>query len=128
MKTYLNSEQFVDVFWQMLERRMGRDHTASVCDGIVWYLFQRYESDIKETLEGSMWGIEEYENEDNSASALIGHQFHKSFRQTDVIDDPCIDSVIWSCLQDAPVFWSCLERACKILVSEDAAELYRDEV
>jgi hypothetical protein len=46
----------------------------------------------------------------------------------DVIPAKHIDSIIWSCIQDAPVFWRAMERACKILVKEDAAELYKDEV
>jgi hypothetical protein len=89
-------------------------------------MFQSYETDIKETLEGSMWGIEEFTGE--KASELIGYQFHKSFRQTDVIPAKHIDMILWTCIQDAPIFWKCMDRACKVLVSSDAAEIYKDEV
>lgn len=127
MKTYLTEDEFVNVFWQMMDRRLSNfNRAASQCDMILWRLFQQYENDVKETLKGAMWNIDEYDGE--NANDLIGYQFHKSFRQVDVIDDPCIDSVIWSCIQDAPVFWKCMERSCKILVSEEAAELYADEV
>jgi hypothetical protein len=73
-----------------------------------------------------MWGIDEFTGE--YAKDLIGHQFHKSFRQTDVIPAKHIDAIVWSCLQDAPVFWQCMEKACKILTSEDAAQIFKDEV
>ena len=84
------------------------------------------EKDVKETLEGAMWGIEDFQGE--NAIDLIGYQFHKSFRQVDVIPAKHIDGIVWSCLQDAPVFWKCMEKACKILVSEEAAEIYKDEI
>ena len=73
-----------------------------------------------------MWGIEDFQGE--NAIDLIGYQFHKSFRQVDVIPAKHIDGIVWSCLQDAPVFWKCMEKACKILVSEEAAEIYKDEI
>jgi len=127
MKTYLTPKEFVDLFWHFFVTRLERyDRTASQCDMILANLFSQYEKDVKETLEGSMYGIEEFEGD--NANNLIGYQFHKSFRQVDVIPAKHIDSIIWSCIQDAPVFWRAMERACKILVKEDAAELYKDEV
>jgi hypothetical protein len=99
---------------------------ANQCDRIIASMFSEYEKDVKDTLEGSMWGIEDFEG--NNANELIGYQFHKSFRQTDVIPAKHIDGILWSCMQDAPLFWYAMERACRILVSEDAAELYKDEV
>jgi hypothetical protein len=127
MKTYLTDTEFSKLFWDLLEKRMSKyDPKASQCDRILWNLFQEFEKDIKETLEGSMWNIDEFTG-DNAAD-LIGYQFHKTFRQTDVIDHRYIDAIIWQCLQDAPVFWLVMNRACKILASEDAAELYKEEV
>lgn len=128
MKTYLTDTEFVEVFWRELERRMDYHYGtgASTGDTILWYLFRKYEKDIKETLEGSLYGIDEYSGD--KASNLIGYQFHKSFRQVDVINDPCIDTVIWTCLQDAPVFWKCMDKACKILISADLAEHYRESM
>jgi hypothetical protein len=127
MKVYLTTEEFANLFWELFERRMSKyNPNASQCDRILWNLFQDYETVIKETLEGAMWNIDEFEGE--NAADLIGYQFHKTFRQTDVIDDKHIDGVIWSCMQDAPVFWRVMNRACKILASADAAELYKEEV
>lgn len=127
MKTYLTPKEFADLFWHFFVTRLERyDRTASQCDMILANLFRQYEKDVKETLEGSMYGIEEFEGD--NANNLIGYQFHKSFRQVDVIPVKHIDSIIWSCIQDAPVFWRAMERACKILVKENAAELYKDEV
>lgn len=121
MKTYLTEEQFVERFWQLMEQRLDKyDRAASQCDTILWNLFKRYEKDIKETLEGAMYGIDEFTGD--NANDLIGYQFHKSFRQCDIISDPAIDSVIWSCIQDAPVFWKCMEKACKTLTSKDLAD------
>lgn len=128
MKTYLTPEEFVNVFWTLMDDKLSRyNQAATTCDNIIWRLFQEYEKDVKETLEGSMYGIEEYENVENNANHLIGYQFHKSFRQVDVIPAKHIDGIIWSCIQDAPVFWKCMDKACKILVSEDLAENYKDE-
>lgn len=128
MKTYLTPEQFVNVFWSLYDRKMSPHHSphAGVSDRIIWSMFQEYEKDVKETLEGSLWGIDEFNGE--NADELIGYQFHKSFRQTDVIPAKHIDGIVWSCIQDAPVFWKCMERACKILTNEAAAEIYADEV
>jgi len=70
--------------------------------------------------------IDDYEGE--NAVDLIGYQFHKSFRQTDIIPAKHIDGIVWGCIQEAEVFWKTMNRACKILQSEDAAELYKDEV
>jgi hypothetical protein len=127
MKTYLTSDQFVKLFWELFERKMTTySPVATQCDRILWNIFQEYEKDVKETLEGSMWGIDEFDGE--SANELIGYQFHKSFRQVDVIPAKHIDGIVWSCMQDAAVFWKCMDRACKILVNESAAELYNDEV
>lgn len=127
MQTYLTPDEFVKLIWDSLDRKMSNyNRSASQCDSILWYLFQKFEKDIKETLEGAMWNIDEYEGK--NANELIGYQFHKSFRQTDVIDSPCIDSVIWSCMQDAPVFWQVMERACKILTNKDIAEIYKEDL
>ena len=37
-----------------------------------------------------------------------------------------IDGIVWSCIQEAPLFWKCMEKVCKIFVSEDAAEIYKE--
>lgn len=126
MNTYLTPEQFVNLFWSTYKRKMEGNYTAELSDRILWNMFETYEKDVKETLEGSMWGLEDFTGE--NAVDLIGYQFHKSFRQTDVIPAKHIDGIVWSCMQEAPVFWKSMNRACKILVTEDAAELYEDEV
>lgn len=128
MKTYLTEKEFVKLFWEFYERKMSPSHSphAGVSDRIVWSMFQTYEKEVKETLEGSMWQIDIFQGE--NAKDLIGYEFHKMFRQTDVIPAKHIDGIVWSCLQDAPVFWKCMEKACKILTSEDAAEIFKDEV
>jgi len=124
MKTYLTSEEFVDLFFKTYEQRMTGQYNAELSDKILWSMFQQYEKDVKETLEGSMWNIEEFTGE--NAIDLIGYQFHKSFRQTDVIPAKHIDGIVWSCIQEAPLFWKCMEKVCKILVSEDADEIYKE--
>lgn len=128
MKTYLTETEFVNLFWELYDRKMQPAHSphSGVSDRIIWSMFQQYEKEVKETLEGAMWGIEDFQSE--NANELIGYQFHKSFRQVDVIPAKHIDGIVWSCLQDAPVFWKCMEKACKILVSEEAAEIYKDEI
>ena len=126
MKTYLTSTEFADLFFNFYEQNMDGRFNNEVSDRIVWRMFQEYEKDVKETLEGSMWNIDEYEGE--NAVDLIGYQFHKSFRQVDVIPAKHIDGIVWACLQEAPMFWKSLKKACRILTSEDAAELYKDEV
>ena len=127
MKTYLSDKEFVELFWQRLSLKMNNYAAKpSQCDRILWNLFQEFEKDIKETLEGAMWDIDEFTG-DNAADS-IGYQFHKTFRQTDVIDHRYIDAIIWQCLQDAPAFWQVMNRTCKILTSKEAAEIYKDEV
>lgn len=126
MKTYLTSTEFADLFFNFYEQNMDGRFNNEVSDRIVWRMFQEYEKDVKETLEGSMWNIDEYEGE--NAVDLIGYQFHKSFRQVDVIPAKHIDGIVWACLQEAPMFWKSLKKACRILTSEDAAEIYKDEV
>jgi hypothetical protein len=126
MKTYLTSTEFSKLFFEQFKQKMQNYNRAeSTSDRIIWHMFSEYEKEIKETLEGSMWGVDEYTGE--SAIDVIGHSFHKSFRQTDVIPAKHIDGIVWSCMQDAPIFWKCMEKACKILTSEDAAEIYKDE-
>ena len=124
MKTYLTENEFVEVFWHLMDRKMTANYSASTGDKIAWHLFQEFEKDVKETLEGAMYGIEEFES-DNAAN-LIGYQFHKSFRQTDPIDARYINGIVWTCLQDAPTFWKCMDKACKILVNEDLAADYKE--
>lgn len=124
MKTYLTEKEFVKMFWEFYERKMS--FRAEASDRIVWSMFQTYEKEVKETLEGSMWQIDIFQGE--NAMELIGCEFHKCFRQTDVIPAKHIDHIVWSCLQEAPIFWKCMEKACKILTSEDAAEIFKDEV
>ena len=126
MKTYLTEKEFVKLFWGFYERKMSYSTQAGVSDRIIWSMFQTYEKEVKETLEGSMWDIANFQGE--NAMELIGYQFHKMFRQIDVIPAKHIDGIVWSCLQDAPIFWKCMEKACKILTSEDAAEIFKDEL
>lgn len=126
MKTYLSPEEFVNVFWHLFERKMQSNYSAEISDKIIWSMFQEYEKDVKETLEGSLWNIDEFTGE--NANELIGYQFHKSFRQVDVIPAKHIDSIVWSCMQEAPVFWKCMEKACKILASEELSENYKEEL
>ena len=126
MKTYLTEQEFVNVFWKFYERSMTANYNADTSDKILWGMFQEYETDVKETLEGSLWNIDEYERD--KSIELIGYQFHKSVRQTDVIPAKHIDGIVWTCMQTAPVFWKALERACKVLQSADAADVYKDEV
>ena len=118
MKTYLDSTEFADLFFRLYGQRMTNTINASVSDTIIWRMFQEYEKDVKETLKGSMYGIDDYQGD--NAIDLIGYRFHKSFRQVDVIDARHIDGIIWACIQDAPVFWNQLTKACKILQSGDA--------
>lgn len=123
MKTYLTPEQFTNLFWSFMERKMSSyNRSTTLGDKIIWSMFQEYKKDVMETLEGSMWGIDIFIGE--RAVDLIGPQFHKSFRQTDVIPAKHIDMIIWSSMQDATVFWSCLDRACKALTNEGAIDLY----
>ena len=77
MKIYLTSEQFVSLFWALMDRKMNSIHTntASQCDRILWSLFEVYEKDVKATLKDAMWGIEDFNSE--RPSELIGYQFHK---------------------------------------------------
>lgn len=127
MKTYLTDEQFVTLFWELYVKRMEFYHIgASQCDKILWNLFTEFEEDIKDTLLGSLWGIDTYDGEE--ASAWIGYQFHKTFRQADVIEHRYIDAIIWQLLQDAPKFWESMNKACNILTCVNAQELYDDEV
>jgi hypothetical protein len=119
MKTYLTPTQFVEVFWNRYKAKSDATLWGTVGDKIAWSLFQAYEQEIKETLVGSMHGIEGYSFV--NPIDYIGHQFHKSFRQTDPIDAPHLNGIIWVCLGDAPLFWKCLNHAGKILVSEDLA-------
>ena len=126
MKTYLSSEEFADLFFKLHEGKMSKyNPAASQCDHIIYSMFQTYQKDVKETLEGAMWNIDEFTGD--NANELIGYQFHKSFRQAGVIDEKHIDSILWSCMQDAPVFWKCMEKACKILASKDLAEYHKQE-
>lgn len=127
MKTYLTPEQFTKLFWHTFDTRMSyRSTGANQCDRIIHTMFQLYQKEVMETLEGSLWGIEDFTGE--NANELVGYQFHKSFRQVDVIPAKHIDAIVWSCMQDAPMFWKCMEKACRILTNVDAAELYADEV
>lgn len=126
MKTYMSSAEFANLFFTIFEQKMSQNHNAEVSDRIIYSMFTEYEKDVKESLEGAMWDIEEFDGED--ASHLIGYQFHKSFRQIGVIEAKHIDSILWTCMQDAPIFWKTMEKSCKILTSEDAAEIYKDEV
>ncbi len=126
MKTYLTSEEFADLFFKLHERKMSNYNPAeSTCDRIIYSMFQEYAKDVKETLEGAMWNIDEFEGD--NANDLIGYQFHKSFRQVGVINAKHIDSILWSCIQDAPVFWMVMEKTCKILTSEELAGHYKEE-
>lgn len=124
MITHLTSEEFVDLFFTRLERKMTNCHQAGVGDHIIWSMFQHYKKDVRETLEGSMWNIDQFTGD--NAIDLIGHQFHKSFRQTDVIPAQHIDGIVWTCMQDAPIFWKCLKKACDVLTDQKAAEAYRE--
>ncbi len=127
MKTYLTPEQFAKLFWNLFDTRMSyRSTGANQCDRIIWAMFQNYHKEVMETLEGAVYGIEDFTGD--NANELVGYQFHKSFRQVDVIPAKHIDSIVWSCMQDAPMFWKCMGKACKILTSADAAEVYADEV
>lgn len=126
MKTYLTSKEFADLFFKKYESRMTANYRAELGDRILWAMFQQYEKDVKETLECSMHGIEDFTGE--NANELIGYQFHKSFRQVGVIPAKHIDGIVWQCISDAPMFWRVMEKVCKILTSEDAAEIYKDEV
>lgn len=124
MKTYLTPAEFAAVFWHRHKIQTHNSPHAGVGDKITWSLFQGYEQEIKETLAGSLYGIDAFEGAD--PVDLIGHQFHKSFRQTDPIDAPHLNHVIWTCLGDAPLFWRSLEMAGKILISEDLSAHYRE--
>ncbi len=123
MDIYLTSEEFVDLFFDEYESRMAANYNTEISDRILWSMFQQYEKEVSETLEGSMWNIDEFDGE--NAIEIIGYQFHKSFRQCDVIPARHIDGIVWTCMQEAPIFWKCLEKVCKILASKDAAEIYK---
>lgn len=125
-KTFLTDAEFVEVFWQELSREMSQKFKLALTDRIVWYIFQQFEKEVRETLEGALYGIEKYEG----ASSLnwIGTQFHEAFRQTDPIDARYLNAIVWECLLDAPVFWECLKKSCMILDSESFAEYYKQLV
>lgn len=124
MKTYLTEDEFVELFWQEMTRKMDANYNAETGDKIAWHLFQEFEKDVKETLAGSMWGIDKFEGDD--AKDLIGYQFHKTFRQADPIDARYLNGIVWTCLQDAPVFWKCMDKVCKVLASKELSEDYKE--
>lgn len=126
MKTYLTPEQFSELFYTLFNRKMKYASPPELADTIILDLFNAYEKEVKETLEGSMYGIDDYYEEGNAVD-LIGYQFHKSFRQTDIIPVRHIDMIIWTCIREADVFWKVMKRVCKILTSEDGLETYKDE-
>ena len=122
MKTYLTGEEFAQLFLSMFNRAMSIRAPFSASDKIIHSMFSEYPNDIKETLAASLYGIGEY-NGDN-AGELVGFQFHKAFRQVGVINAKHIDHILWLCMQDAPVFWRTMDRACKTLTSEGARAVY----
>lgn len=126
MTTYLTPEEFSRLFFYFYRRKMTGLPKHGVADKILWMLFQAYEKDIRQTLEGALWNIGECPETD--AINIVGPQFQKSFRQTDVIEDKHIDGIIWISIGDADIFWLCLNKACKVLTSKDAAEIYKDEL
>jgi hypothetical protein len=126
MKTYLTNDQFADLLFEVYGRKIESNPIADASDRVIWSMFQQYEKDVKDTLEGSMWDVDEFNGDD--VQDLIGYRFHKSFRQTDVIPAKHIDGIVWTCMQEAPLFWSSMEKACKILTSEDAAQIYKDDL
>ncbi len=123
MKTYLTPAQFSRLFYKAYEHQM---HTAnpSVSDRVIWSMFKEYKNDVKAALECALHGIEDFTGP--KPIELIGYQFHKSFRQTDVIDSPHISGIVWICLQDAPIFWECMELACHALVNETGRSVYKE--
>lgn len=124
MKTYLTPDEFAAVFWHWHKIQTHNNPHAGVGDKIAWSLFQDYEKDVKATLAGSLYGIDTFSGSDPTES--IGYQFHKTFRQADPIDAPHLNHIIWTCLGDAPLFWKSLEKAGKILISEDLSAHYRE--
>lgn len=126
MKTYLSNNEFVELFWNLYDRKMTANFSAETGDKIIWAMFQEFEKDVKETLEGSMHGLDEFNG--GNANELIGYQFHKAFRQCDPINARYINGIIWTCMQDAPVFWKCMDKACNILTSEELSNHYKEEL
>ena len=122
MKTYLTREQFADLVFTRFEQRVSETINPSTGDNVLKLMFRNYPKQVRDAMRGTLWDLNLL---DDSVELInvVGPSFHKTFRQTDVIDNPVIDMTIWYCLRDAEIFWRVLERACKIMTSEDAAAL-----
>lgn len=123
MKTYLTESEFSELFFYKLEKNKVYINSSTPGDKIIWIMFSEFEEEIKKTLECSMYDIDKFEG--NCPSELIGCQFHKSFRQIDVIPSRYIDSIIYISMQDSPVFWDTMYDCCKILASESDSKFYK---
>lgn len=92
-------------------------------DEILLSIFNRYEKDVIETLAGSL----PYEKIDYSLIDYVGSNFHKSFRQIDVIDAPMLDSIVWKCLSESNLFWNKLKDVCLVFEGKKSVDdLYGD--
>jgi len=122
MKTYLTPEQFANLVLVRFNKQVTLTTNPSTGDTILNMLFLYYPEQARGVMMGALWNVDRLEDSVELIN-VVGPAVHKTFRQTDVIDSPTIDMTIWYCLRDAEIFWRALERACKIMTSEDAAAL-----
>ncbi len=67
-----------------------------------------------------------FENE-KTCVGTIQFEFHKSFRQTDVLDDGYNDMIVWNALSGCPTFWKYHRRVLSRVMDGTTYEDYIDD-
>lgn len=65
MELYMTSEKFAKLTLDKFESRMKDSWSNTVGDQIIYMMltnYNNYRKEIEETLAGSLWGIEDYDN------------------------------------------------------------------
>ncbi len=108
------SEQFSDVFFRIMQKYMSYDDGSGLAsDRVLWFLFCKYKHDISGHLNRTLEEVKSDGVKEEHAYSLVGFYFHKAFRDGVVVDATDVDWIIWICMRDSKVFWTCLYEAYK---------------
>ena len=86
------------------------------CTRIMGQIFDTHRTEVEEHLEGCLvyMDISIKDGYDGTTIDHVGYNFHKGFRQTDPIDAPLLNGIVWTCIGSSELFWNTMNAVAEI--------------
>ena len=114
MTKYFTHDQFTKRFLDEFIEESYQSQNSH--DRILGQIFEAHQDEVADHLKGCLayLDIEIAQGYSGTTHELVGYNFHKGFRQHGVIDAPLLDSIVWTCIANADLFWDTMNTVAEL--------------